>query len=258
MVINDYKPVGKEGCFNISPSSLHSWFENKAVWAKSYILKEREFQANTNTVFGNICHAIAEGYVNGETLSELDVVDYLSKFEDNPDVDMWYIQDNWRDAHQAILEFMSQRPKPDEVEQQVIFEVEEGYTIGGTYDARTGSKITDYKTTSQKPSKLKKEHIFQLGAYAIMLELNGTKIDTLEAVYIVKGNVKGKVSEKTGKTIGVKNTSIVALQEPFTDEVRQMVKRYLKLLIGTLKVYKKQPELYEYLFAENPLSFIQD
>jgi len=258
MEIGNYVPAGKEGCFNVSPSSLHSWFENKSIWGKSYIKKNRTFTANTNTVFGNICHAIFEAYSTNQILNDSDISDYLAKHQDNPDVDAWFVQDNWGDSQREIIKFMGTRPQTTKAESQVLFEVEEGYTIGGTYDAVTGTTLTDYKTCSAKPSKIKLEHLFQLATYAIALELNGEEVNTLEVVYVVKPNVKGKISEKTGKVIGIKQTVIQCLEEPFTDELRQMVKKHLKHLVATLKVHKEQPELYEFLFPENPLSFMQD
>jgi len=258
MEIGNYVPVGKDNCFNVSPSSLHSWFENKAKWGKDYIKKEGSFDGNTNTVFGSICHGIFEAYSTNQLVSEADVMQYLAKYETNSNVDAWFIQDNWSDAQREIVKFMGTRPQVDKIESQVVYEVEKGYTIGGTYDALTGKTLTDYKTCSAKPSKIKKEHVIQLATYAIALELNGQPIDTLEIVYIVKPNIKGKISEKSGKVIGIKQTVIQSLQEPFTDELRQMVKGELKHLIETVKLYEENEDLYPYLFPSNILSFMHE
>ena len=49
MEIGKYIKVSKDGCFNISPSSIHSWFENSMVWHENQVLGTGTFNGNTNT-----------------------------------------------------------------------------------------------------------------------------------------------------------------------------------------------------------------
>lgn len=269
MVIGNYVKVEKEGSFNISPSSLHSWFENSSVWYTNQVANKGTFKGNTNTYFGTICHAIAESYALDDVLTIDDVNEYLSKLKDDNVVDEWYIGDNFNDARKAIIDFMMLREKPSKVEFQVIYEPVQGYTIGGTVDAMAGSKITDYKTCSSIPSKMSIAHKYQLVTYALAMQGQGEKVTEIEVVYIKRPDVKGKVSEKTGKVIGIKNTEIKAIVEPITAELIAEVKAEIKLLIKCLKWtindtdYSDysgltKEELVEMIFRHNPLSYIQE
>jgi glutaredoxin-related protein len=263
-MLGDYNKIETEGCFSVSPSSLHAWFENPYIWHKSNILKERNFTANTNTVFGTLCHAVAEYHHRVDVLSKDEINNYLSSFKNNPSVDEWYIMDNFKDAESAIIKHLSFQPKRDEVEYPNIFSPVEGYAIGGTIDYRYGSTMGDYKTCSSLPSKIKTKDMFQLVAYAIAEINSGKKIDHIEVTYIARPDVKGKPSEKSfnkdgsPKIIGIKNTQIKTIREPITDEVMVRVKSSLKLLIKTLKTLNTYPELADVLFRPNELSFMND
>lgn len=257
MKISDYTPVGIDGCFNISPSSLHTWYENRAKWFKDQILKQSSFRGNTNTVIGNIAHAVAEAYAKDDIVSDAEISEYLKQFKDNPDVDEWYIADNYKDVRLKVMEFMGTRPTPTKVEYQTIYSPKEGFSIGGSVDARTNSKLTDYKSCSSFPGKIKTEHKYQLLTYALVDSLNGVDTDTIEVVYIKKPDMKGTVSEKTRKIIGVKETEIRALSEPVTKEDLQEVKDELKLMMEIVALYQKDNSLAKYLFTENKLSFMK-
>ena len=266
MEIGKYTKVEVDGCFNLSPSSLHSWFENPYKWYKNQILKESPFLANTNTVFGSICHAVAEAYHSGEIISKQDVENYVNSFKDKHGViiDEWYIYDNFPDSREKILKHLGEVPSRDKVEFQTSFSPVDGFSMGGTLDYAYRDVIGDYKTCSSIPSKIKLEHLYQLVTYAICEISKGREVNYVEVTYIRRPDVNGKPSDKTfnkdgtPKIIGIRETQIKVLREPLTDELMQMVKESLKLLIKTVKTYQDNPELADVLFRPNKLSFMQD
>ncbi len=153
---------------------------------------------------------------------------------------------------------MKSRPIPDRVEVRTSFEPIDGYSIGGSVDAVTGDTVTDYKSCSSFTSSIKLQHKFQLLLYAMSLNANGSDIKNIEVVQIKRGDSKGKISEKTGKVIGIKKPEIRVLLEPITQEDIQFVKQHIVLLIETLKTYGKDNSLAGVLFRANVLSYIQE
>ena len=263
-MIGEYNKIqDKSARYNISPSSIASWFENPKYWYLSNIKKEVMFTDNTNTVFGTILHYAAEKYYDitegkySKTKLYDVVLGYLTTFNNNADVDEWWIRDNL-DSHIAVLfEFLSTRDKPKLMEYPTGFKPRDNFFIGGTVDAVNGTTVTDYKTCSSFAKEIKIHHKFQLLLYAEALNRNGIDIDTIEIVQIKRGDIKGKVSEKTGKIIGIKKPEIKSIKQKITDDDRAWLKHHMRVLLDTLEVYDKHPELAAVLFRENPDSYIK-
>lgn len=254
MSLGDYSPAKIEGLFNISPSSFYDWFTNKKKWSDSYIHNKKTFTANTSTVFGNIVHYMAECYAKDEQVNWLEVKDYIDSFSDNSSVDNWYFDDkNLKHTHKVLLDFLKTRNKPDRVEFKTIIPTREGFSLGGTVDALHGSVITDYKTVSSISKTMKEYWKYQMTCYAICEIANGNNITDIEVIQIRRPDQVGKVSEKTGKIVGIKNCEILALREPLTDELIMEVKEYITTMMDTVVANRKYPELSELLFPDNPL-----
>ena len=258
MRIPDYQPIDvSKGKVNISPSGLYTYFNNSGLWYRRNILKTDRLKPNTNLVFGSIVHSLFEAEYQNQEVSIADVDDYLERGNYGDTVDSWYINNNFEEAKEVVKEFLKDRPKPDKFEEQVLFEPISGYTIGGTFDGIYGSTIFDIKTTTSNSSSMKLHHKYQMMCYVFALEANGyEKFETIEIIQFVKGDSVGKISEKTGKIIGVKKPTISVLIEPITDELRQEVKMYLKELITLLKATDEID--YKLLFRDNPLDFMSN
>lgn len=260
MSLGNYTRPTIEGCFNISPSSLHTWFDNKHKWYMNNVLNNNDFKGSTNTVVGNIVHYMFEMLAVDKEINWKDIMEYYSSFNGVDGVDMWYFDPefkNLKNLYETIVDFTANRPKPNKVEQQTIFSPREGFSIGGTYDALTGTKITDYKTTSSFfDFSSKKHYMYQLITYAISLRANGIDVDEIEIVQIKRPDMIGKISEKTNKVIGIKPAEIKVISEKITDEMIMDTKEHLISIMDTLTASKEYPELTKLLFPKNPLSYI--
>lgn len=248
--IGNYVKVGVEGKFNVSPSSLGAFIDNPATYYRQSILGE-VFEGNTNTVFGTVLHAALEGHFNGDKLLHSDVVEYLEQYKFNPQVDRDFILTNWGLTYAAAIAHGLK--KPDKVEYQTMFEIDDKITLGGTVDYRRGKTIGDYKGCASIKKDLG-DYKYQLMTYAMVEKLQGIETTHIEIVYIQRPNA-GYPSEKTGKLIGVKKPVINVVVHEITDADWQEIEDLLLVVVDTLRLYFDNKELAHLIFRENKFSF---
>lgn len=238
----DYNDIKIDGKTRISPSSLPRLYDSPSKWYKENILKEKSFFGNSATVFGTIVHARINRYYDGLEPTDLDSeFEYIETYKDNPDVDEWKIADDLERMWDLIrLDYLEKYPKPDSMEEAIVFEPPEcNYFLGGSFDALEKNTVIDFKTTSRTPSKITVEHRLQLLMYALILNLQGRKVDKMRVVYIVKLK---------------KEPKIVVLEEKITDDDMNFIKSEVKNIITRLEKVEEDSSMRDLLFAINPTS----
>jgi len=239
----EYDDIQIENKIRFSPSSFANYYENPYYWYKTQVMKENDFKGNTNTVIGTIIHArLASMWLGMDYDTDVEV-DYISKYDDNVEVDCWKIADTVTDIWNAILENKDILPKADVIEQSVSFEIPNSeYFIGGTFDYLYGSTIGDIKTIATTPKQIKFNHKFQIYLYLLALRMNKQHLDlnTIEVIYIVK----------------TKKPKVVVLSEPIDDEFLSYVKDEVKKMIKRLEICKENQEMIELMYPTNPNSYL--
>lgn len=232
-----------EDCiFKISPSAISKFFEMPVIWYKEQVLKETQFEGNTASVLGSIIHGLAEQYVKGEKSSRENVEEYLAKYQFNTNVDLEEIRTHYPNMASILINEYVRRNKPTEVERSLCKEIKDGVYLAGTFDNRTGSTLIDYKSTSTKPKtdKIPWNYYIQLMAYAWLLKQEGTTIDRIRIVWIVKPT----------KTLPVR---IFVVNQTIEEKDYQAIEDVLQIISDTILLVKEQPELTYLLFKSMQL-----
>jgi hypothetical protein len=238
----EYNDIQEEGKFRISPSSFSNFYENSGSWYKQNVLKENTFKGNTATVVGTILHARIGAYWTGVTWDTETEMDYIAKYDDNPEVDCWKIADLVANLWDIVPDHLSQINKPIEVEQEVKFSIPNSdYILAGTFDYLRADTIGDIKTISQTPKAIKVNHRIQILIYELIRRMNGLEpISKMEVLYLVK----------------TKKPKIVTLVDTITEDDITWIKAEVKNMIKRLDMVKEDDSMVELLFPNNPMSYM--
>ena len=230
-----------EGVFKISPSGISKFFEMPSIWYGDNFLGENSFTGNTSSYLGTIVHAIAEGVAKGESTSREEIEDFLDTIDD-PDINKNEIRSNYPEMSRVLINEYLLKNMPDLVEQQTLAEVSEGVMVGGTYDAIQGNTLIDYKTAARKPNveTMAFGYKIQLLSYAWSLRKEGTIIDRLRLVYIVRAT----------KTLPAR---VFVVNHMITPEDWQMIEDTLDLMAETIQLQKSNPEYTHLLYKSMKL-----
>lgn len=172
--------------FGISPSQLIKFFDKPHEWYRTQVLGQDDpFQGSTSTYLGTISHFAAEDYVNTGSIDsqeifkylvkeltrmknppdftkKREVFDYLRANSIRPDVDINYIEKQYQEMGNCIVQHVMQAGKPEHTEKLMQAEVIPGYHVAGSIDAIKGSTVTDYKTTSDLTPKSYIPYMYKL------------------------------------------------------------------------------------------------
>lgn len=252
------KPIGtmsnyglEENAFRISPSMVHKFTSKKWLWYQEQVLGNTLFTGNTATVLGTIIHRIAEEFTKTKEVNKQGIYDYIKTFQDDPEVDIEYIQEQWEVMGQALLNYLTTFGIPDESEKEVSYNIQDNVFVAGTIDAISGDTIIDYKTTSylNPPDKIPENYKWQLLTYAWICKKLGIEIEKIRIVWITN-NIVGRISEKTGKAMKDYPSVVGTTTELITDEDIAFIDSYLHLVAETYLKAKECPELTYLLFAD--------
>lgn len=249
----EYRPIDFDG-FVVKPSSIATFMDNPKAWYTTHITKENVFQGNTSTVLGSIVHGFIEAHYTGKEITKEDVTEFLKQYEDNQDVDEWKILDSYEHmVKQWKKLYVPPAFEPKLIESQIKFTPRDGFCIGGSIDALFGDTLVDWKTTTSKKSSIG-DYKYQLLTYAYILRKTGVEVNNIQVVYMNTPEFN-RVSEKTGKELADIVTEVRVITEPIKDEDIAMIEELLREIVGTVKQYKKTPNLAKWLFRENKLSY---
>lgn len=264
-----------EGAFGISPSQLIKFFDKPHEWYREQVLGEEAiFQGSTSTFLGSIVHFAAEDYVNTGSVESQEIFKYLIKELTHttelpdltkkrevfdflrtrvirPDIDISYIENQYQEMGNCIIQHIRQTGKPDHTEKLMHAEVIPGYHAAGSIDAIKGTTVVDYKTTSELTPKsyIPYPYKLQLLTYAWVCRQNGIKIDRIEIKWITH-NLLNRTSEKTGKPLKDYPTQTVPVVLVITEENYGFIESILKLVAESVKYVKENPKAAYIVFKD--------
>lgn len=266
-----------EGAVRINASGIATFFSSTSKWFRERLLGETGFTGNTASVQGTLVHYILERFAKNQSISEDDkqeIANYLMKhttpgYKDyNPEIDINYIENNYKAMAETAVNDYLQANMPQCVEPFVVEEVAPGIFCGGSIDNITGGAIisshngkieldsskpvssamvVDYKTTSHRATSLKDKPIkwnykLQLLVYAWILIKQGQPVDRIRIVYITTNDIN-RISEKTGKRMQDYPSTVVTQTEQITEEDLSMIEDMIYLIAESVDTWNKQPHL---------------
>ena len=268
-----------DDAIRINASGISRFFSHTTQWYREKMLGESGFTGNSASVNGTLVHYIAEQFARNNTITQDDkdeIAKYIlkhtnSEYKDyNPDIDINYIEDNYKIMAETLVnDYLLENP-PSRVEDFVAMEILPNIYVGGSIDNLTGGSITscedgkitveanpqaamicDYKTTSMRPGNLKGKsiswsHKLQLLTYAWILTQQGQPVDRIRIIYITSNDVN-RISEKTGKPLQAYPSTIVTLTEQITESDLEMVGDIIHLIAESVQLWKTKPELHHIL-----------
>ena len=108
-------------------------------------------------------------------------------------------------------------------------------------DTKERKVLIDYKTVGKKPQGISKAHEFQLCSYATSLIADGTEVDSIRVVYIVKPTIKLPAR-------------VFIFEKELTNEMLMTQVGIMKNMEKSINVVRENPELADVIFRENLLS----
>jgi len=241
--------VPKDCYHKISPSQITKFFEYPKVYYEENILKKPfEFQGNTSTVLGTICHYIYKCVTLGQEITKDEINEQLIKYATQKpglNLDVQEIINNYPLVSSAVVnEYILPNSKANliKVEEQVLVELGEGIYIGGTYDRLEGDCIVDYKNVSKLPNTITIpfNYKIQLLAYAWMLRKKGYEVNRIRIVYGITPT----------KTIGAR---CIVITEEVDYMADKLINDTIQLIEESIIICKYKPELIHLIFKSMDL-----
>ena len=253
---NNGEGIVPEGAIRLSPSQLSKFFDDTSEWYRYTLLGERAFKGNTPTELGTVVHAAAEHWTEHREIPELEIIEYISSI-DNPDVDKGEIEYHWRDMVDALVSqyLVDNSSTKIETEKFIWSEILPGIGVGGSIDRYDTQKykIVDFKTMgsldrARVPKSFPRPYYFQQMAYAWTMKQLGYRVDTLELVYVSRGNT-GRTG-KNGNALKDYPSEVNVLRMIPTDYDYSLIEDTLKLMAESVDTWNKEPEL-RHLLAQD-------
>lgn len=281
---NNGEHVVPEGTIRISASSIGRFFTYTRDWWGQTMLGESGFQGNSSSVTGTCVHYILEQFAKNQSIStedKIELANYIMKHTNpayvdyNPDVDINYVESQYKPMAETIVNEYLQTHMPTHVEPFIAHEILPGIMVGGSIDNLTlenpkyngeptfenlvstsGGIVVDYKTSGvfhtslPKPTEpMKFEYKLQLLTYAWVLRQKGITIDRIRLVYVSKEEI-GRISDKTGKPLTdyPSRTSVQTLQ--LTEDDFSYIEGIIKLVAESIQYWIDHPEA-RYILASD-------
>jgi CRISPR/Cas system-associated exonuclease Cas4 (RecB family) len=235
----------------ISPSSFNTFMSKPHEWYRQQILGEDKFEGNTSSVLGTVVHYVAECYAKGESVNKDEIEDYINSFEDNDEVDITVVRQNYKSMAEVLVNGYIMSNKPTEVEKFLTVDLGDGVYLGGSVDNLTGTMVVDYKTynSKSKPKSIPLGYKYQLLLYALMYIESGVDIDRVRLVYVNR-HIDGGISEKTGKPLKSYPPEVTVLTETVTNEDIDFIVDVVTMCKETYLASLKHPELTHLLYRD--------
>lgn len=244
-------PEVPDDCIHkISPSQIDKFFSvPKNYYLENIMYGDREFQGNTATVLGTICHYIYECVTKGISTNRDTINDSLKIFnkmkpELNLDIDDIMISYP-HITHAVVNQYLLPANQTGcllKTEEPVVIEISDGVYLAGTCDRIEGDCIVDFKTVSKKPdeNEIPWNYKLQLLAYAYAFRKKGYEINRIKLVYGVKPT----------KTLPSRCYP-VPYTITYADE--KMIEDTLNLIAESVVICRNRPELAYLIFKSYDL-----
>lgn len=236
----------------ISPSQASKFNDNIFECITNLVLKKITFKGNTATLLGNCIHRVAEIYyvlkdkkqTREYALEEIHTYIRNLIVPDDIEINKELILEQFPSMMDTMLKYFAEYGLPDESEVTLSMDLNDNILLRGTYDARQGSTLIDYKTTSVKnpQAKIPQHYRLQMLLYAYMLKQQGRTISNLRLVWITQQDIN-RISEKTGKPMKDYPSQFIVINERVTDEDLIEIEEFLQSMKNTLYLLNENKAL---------------
>lgn len=238
-----------EGAHKISPSQISKFFEYPKLYYLENISgeKENEFQGNTATTLGTICHYVYHCVITGKEINREEInrqLDAYAELRPELGLDLADIKLNYPLITGATVNeyILPSKATLKESEKSVLVSIDEDVYLGGTTDLIEDDMIVDFKTVGKKPDEnlIPWGYKIQLLAYAYAFRKQGYNINRIRLVYGVKPT----------KTIPAR---CITVTELITPEHEKMIQDTLQLITESVIICRNNPELVYLIFKSMEL-----
>lgn len=244
-------PIVPNDCYHkIGPSQIDKFFSAPKLYYQENIAgKDRQFQGNTATVLGTICHYIYNAVTIGKKVDRESIneqLDIFNKLKPELELDVDDIKNSYPLITGVVVNqyLLPAQAKGGFIksEESVVLKIEEGIYLAGTCDRIENDCIVDFKTVKTKPdeNEIPFHYLIQLLAYAYAFSQKGHKINRIKLVYGVKPT----------KTLPARCFEV---SKVITLEDEQLIKNTLKLMAESIIICKDKPELIYLIFKSMEL-----
>lgn len=285
---NSGKGIIPEGAIRISASGIGNFFSYTRNWWGDNFLGEQSFSSSSASVNGTLVHFVLEQFTKHQSISDADkteIANYILKHTNpeyldyNPDIDINYIESQYKPMAEAIVNDYLQHNMPTHVEPFITHEVLPNIYCGGSIDglilesprykgtptfenliSSTGGTIVDYKTSGvfhtslPKPTDpMKFSYKLQLLTYAWVLRQRGITVDRIRLVYVSKQEI-GRMGKPDKKGVSKPLTdypSKVSVQTvQLTEDDFTYIEGIIHLVAESIQYWLDHPEA-RYILAQD-------
>ena len=238
-----------KGAHKISPSQISKFFEYPKLYYLENISgeKENEFQGNTATTLGTICHYVYHCVITDKEINREEInrqLDAYAELRPELGLDLADIKLNYPLITGATVNeyILPSKATLKESEKSVLVSIDEDVYLGGTTDLIEDDMIVDFKTVGKKPDEniIPWGYKIQLLAYAYAFRKQGYNINRIRLVYGVKPT----------KTIPAR---CITVTELITPEHEKMIQDTLQLITESVIICRNNPELVYLIFKSMEL-----
>jgi hypothetical protein len=246
---------------NISPSVIYKFFDLPRIWYEEELLyKDAKFQGNTGSTLGSICHHIYKCVTDNLPYSKEDILKQLAIYavmKPELALDVPLIQNLFPLISSVVInEYVipentkyniSKNKEIIKSEVPLTVHFRDGIYLSGTCDRIEGygtydETIVDFKNVSTKPSEdtLSFSYKIQALAYAYIRKLLGASVSRIRIVYGVRPTIK----------LGAR---CIIVSEQITDNSWKLIEDTINLIVESILLVKKHPELTHIVFKSMDL-----
>ena len=254
LIYEDKLKMIPENKYLFSVTSLNIYKHYPFEFFRKILLKEQDNFANFNTILGTIIHHLCSEYLLGKAINDIkkEIVEYVDTL-DSKEFDKSLLLLKFNQMYENVIQTLEYNKfnygEANDIEKSYIYQLTENVYIGGTLDLRIGSRIVDYKTSSNKYLKDEGEitdiYLNQLYGYAWLCYKHNIEIANLSIQYFTIPDLE-RFSEITHKPLKGYPCRSVFQNSIINGEIMQEMDKTIYLIAETIEYILKNPKSFKY------------